>query len=324
MSFGKYMVLASVLGFVAPPPAAAAQDYPQRPVRLIVPFPPGGGVDVPARLLAAKLTEAMGQQFVIDNRSGANAIIGTNLAAKATPDGYTILLVPGSHAINSGLYSKLPYDTLRDFASVSLVANGAYVLTTNATLPVNTVSDLVSLAKTKPGELTFGSGGVGNVTHLAAELLGMMARVKLVHVPYKGGAPAMTDLVAGRISLFIATGSTVGPHVRSGKVRALGVTTARRSPAFPDLPTIAEAGVPGYEVNGWYALLAPARTPAPVIDRLSRETAGALQAKEIKDKLINVMGLEPVGSTPSELDALIRTEIKKWENAIKTLGISAE
>ncbi len=279
---------------------------------------------MPARLLAAKLTEAMGQQFVVDNRSGANSIIGTNLAAKATPDGYTILLVPGGHAINPGLYSKLPYDTLRDFASVSLIANGAYVLTTNTTLPVKTVSDLVSLAKAKPGELTFGSGGVGNVTHLAAELLGMMAGVKLVHVAYKGGAPVMVDLVAGRISMFIATGSTVGPSVRSGKVRALGVTTARRSPAFPDVPTITEAGVPGYEVNGWYGLLAPARTPAPVIDRLSRESAKALQAEEIKDKLINLLGLEPLGSTPSELDALIRTEIKKWENVIKALGISAE
>lgn len=317
------MVLASVLGFVAPPPAPA-QSYPQRPVRLIVPFPPGGGVDVPARLLAAKLTEAMGQQFVVDNRSGANSIIGTNLAAKATPDGYTILLVPGGHAINPGLYSKLPYDTLRDFASVSLMANGAYVLTTNTTLPVQSVSDLVSLAKARPGELTFGSGGVGNVTHLAAELLGMMAGIKLVHVPYKGGAPAMTDLVAGRISLFIATGSTVGPSVRSGKARALGVTTARRSPAFPDLPTIAEAGVPGYEVNGWYALLAPARTPAPVIERLSRETAKALQSEDVKDKLIKLLGLEPLGSTPSELDALIRTEIRKWENVIRMLGISAE
>lgn len=319
---GKYLLCACLLTIAAP--QLLAQTYPQRPVRLIVPYPPGGGTDVPARLLAPKLAEALGQQVVVDNRAGASSIIGSNLAAKATPDGYTLLMVPGGHAINPGLYNKLPYDTAKDFAPISLIAKGAYILTTSMAVPVKTVSDVVALAKAKPGELNFASGGVGNVNHLAAELFSAMAGIKLVHVPYKGGGPIMTDLLGGRISIFFGASATVAPHVRSGKIRALGVTTAKRSTAFPNLPTIAEAGVPGYEVSGWYGLLAPAKTRAAIVDRLSREMAKVVRTEEVRDSMVNLIGLEPVGSTPAQLDALIKVELRKWEKVIRMLGISAE
>ncbi len=305
-------------------PVFSQQGYPVKPIRFIVPFPPGGGTDVPARLLAPKLTEAMGQQLVIDNRAGANGILGTDAAAKAVPDGYTILIVPSGHAINPGLYRKLPYDTVKDLASVSLIANGAYMLVTNNASPLKSVADIVSSAKARPGTLVYGSGGVGNANHLAAELFTMMADIKLVHVPYKGGGPLMNDLLGGHISLLFAAVGTLGPQVRAGKLRALGVSTMTRSAAFADLPTIAEAGLPGYEVNGWYALLAPAGTPAAMVDRISRETAKVVANAEIRDKLINLLGLDPVGSAPAELDALIRAELKRWGEVIKALGISAE
>ncbi len=317
------VIAAACLGTLVPQ-AAQAQSYPQRPIRLIVPFPPGGGVDVPARLIAAKLAEALEQQWVVDNRSGANAIVGTNMAAKATPDGYTLLMVPGGHAINPALYSKLPYDTVKDFASVSLIANGAYIMATNNALPVKSVSDFIGLAKTKPGQLNYGSGGVGNLNHLAAELFSMMAGVKLVHIPYKGGGPMLTDLIGGHISLLFTPAGTIGTHVRANKVHALAVTTATRSPAFPSLPTVAEAGVAGYVVSGWYAMLAPAKTPSAVISRLSGEIAKAVATEDVKDKLVNVLALDPVGSRPAELDALIRAEITKWQRVVKTLGISPE
>ncbi len=315
--------VSAFIGLIAPQ-FSSAQSYPQRPVRFIVPFAPGGGTDVPARLLAPKLTDAMGQQFLVDNRAGANGIVGTDVTAKAVPDGYTVLIVPSGHTINASLYPKLPYDTVKDFASISLIANGAYILVTNSALPVKSVSELIALAKSKPGVMQFGSGGVGNANHLAAELFNLKAGIQLVHVPYKGGGPLMNDLLGGHISMLFATIGTVGAQVHAGKLRALAVTTATRASAFPDIPTMAEAGVPGYEVSGWYALLAPAGTPAPIVNRLSDEMAKIVVAPDVRDKLINQLGLEPVGSKPAVLDAVIRTELKKWEEIIRKLGITAE
>ncbi len=305
------------------PSLTLAQSYPNKSVRLIVPFPPGGANDVIARLLGAKLTESMGKSFVIDNRGGANAIIGSDLTAKAAPDGYTILIVPGSHAINPSIYGKLPYDTLRDFSPISLIGNGAYVLVANLGLPVRTSADLISVAKSKPKEIHFGSAGVGNITHLAGELFNLMAGTALVHVPYKGGGPAVTDLVAGRISVYFATVALAAPHIRAGRLTAIGVTTGKRISTFPHLPTIAESGLPGYEVAGWYGLLAPARTPAPIINQLGVEVRKAVQTPESRDKL-SALGVEAVGSTPAELERLIKADVAKWAKVIKGLNITVD
>ncbi len=303
--------------------SALAQGYPNKPVRLIVPFPPGGANDVIARLLGAKLTESMGKSFVIDNRGGGNSIIGCELTARATPDGYTVLIVPGSHAINPTIYKKLPYDTIRDFSPVALIGSGAYVLVTNLNLPVRTSSDLISLAKSKPNEIDFGSAGIGNITHLAGELFNLMAGTRLGHVPYKGGGPAVTDLLGGRISVYFSTVALAVPYVRAGRLNAIGVTTRKRVSVIPNLPTIAESGLPGYEVNGWYGLLAPARTPASIIGQLSDQVRQAVQSPEVKDKL-SALGVEAVGSSPAEFEQLIKADVVKWRKVIRQLNITVE
>jgi len=300
-----------------------AQAYPVRPVRFIVPFPPAGANDIIARLLAVPLSEMLGQQFVVDNRGGANTIIGTDLTAKASPDGYTILIVPGSFAINISLYKKLPYDSVRDFAPVVMIGNGAYVIVVHPSLPVTSAAELIALARQKPGEISYGSSGIGNVTHLAAELFNMMAGTKMLNVPYKGGGPVMIDLLAGRVSVFFSTVSTAAAHIKAGKLRAIGATTAEPSAAFPDIPPVARTGLPGYEVSGWYGILAPAGTPKAAIDRLNMATRAALSKPELKGKLLGV-GVETVDSTPEQFGRFLRTEIGKWGQVVKTLNISAE
>lgn len=302
---------------------AGAQAYPVRPVRFIVPFPPAGANDIIARLLAVPLSEMLGQQFVVDNRGGANTIIGTDLTAKASPDGHTILIVPGSFAINVSLYKKLPYDSVRDFAPVVMIGNGAYVVVVHPSLPVTSAAELIALARQKPGEVRYGSSGVGNVTHLAAELFNMMAGTKMLHVPYKGGGPVMIDLLAGRVSVFFSTVSTAASHIKAGKLRAIGATTAEPSAAFPDIPPVARTGLPGYEVSGWYGILAPAGTPKTTIDTLNKATRAALSKPELKGKLLAV-GVETVDSTPEQFGRFLRTEIGKWGQVVKTLNISAE
>jgi tripartite-type tricarboxylate transporter receptor subunit TctC len=303
--------------------AAHAQGYPQRPVRLVVPFPPGGANDVLGRVLGARLGHAMGQQIVVDNRGGANSIIGCDLVAKAMPDGYTILIVPGSHAINPSLYRKLPYDTLKDFASVSLIGNGAYVLLANPSLPANDTRDLVALAKAKPAALNYASAGVGNITHLAVELFSKSAGIKLTHVPYKGGGPAVNDVVAGHVSLYFGTVALAGPLLKSGRVKALGVSTAKRSSALPDVPTIAESGVPGFQLSGWYGLLAPAKTPAAIVARLNSETSKAVRDPDVKQRLAG-LGIEAAGGSPAELDRVVRSDMARWRQVISELGVTAE
>jgi tripartite-type tricarboxylate transporter receptor subunit TctC len=300
-----------------------AQPFPARPVRLVVPYPPGGANDIIARLLAPRMSEQLGKNVVVDNRGGGNTIIGSEIVAKAAPNGYTILIVAAGHAINPSLYPKLPYDTARDFAPVVLIGDGAYVLVAHPSLGVSSSKDLIVLAKSKPGQITFASSSIGNLTHLAAELFDALAGIKMLHVPYKGGNPAMADVLAGRVGVFFSTVAVARPHLQSGRIKGLGVTTARRSAALPDVPTIAESGLPGYEVSGWYGLVAPAATPKAVIDRLYRVVQSALQENEIRQKLL-VVGVEPVEATTAQFGKRIDADLAKWEKIVKPLGISPE
>jgi len=301
----------------------AAQTYPVRPVRLVVPFPPGGANDVVGRMIAIRLAERLGQQIVVDNRGGANAIIGTEVVARAAPDGYTILIVPAGHSITPSVQSKMPYDSVKDFAAIGLIGNGAYVLVAHSSVPARNAGELVSWLKGRAGQVNFASSGVGNLTHLAAELFRATTGVQMTHVAYKGGGPALTDLMSGQVSLFFATIAASVQFIKAGRIRALGVTTARRAQALPDLPTIAESGVPGYEVDGWYGLLAPRATPPAVVARLNRELGVVLAADEMRDRLI-AAGVEARPSAPQEFSALIERDIRKWAKLVREAGIKIE
>ena len=301
-------------------PHAAAQAFPSRPVRLVVPYPPGGANDIVARLIAPAMSENLGQNVIVDNRGGGATIIGSEIVAKAPPDGHTLLMVAAGHAANPSLYPKLPYDTARDFAAVALVGDGAYVLVVHPQLGVSTVAELVSVAKAKPGEINYASSSTGNLTHLAAELFCSMAGVRMLHVPYKGGNPAMTDLLGGRVSLFFSTVAVARPHIQAGRIRALGVTTAKRTSALPAVPTIAEAGLPGYEASGWYGLVVPAKTPRAAIVRLHDAVRVATKPQETRDKLL-ASGVEAAEGSPEDFNRRILTDIAKWEKVVKPLGI---
>jgi tripartite-type tricarboxylate transporter receptor subunit TctC len=303
--------------------SAHAQWSPTRPVRLIVPFPPGGAVDVIGRIVASRLPERLGQQVVVDNRGGANAIIGTELAARAVPDGHTILIVPVGHAITPSVTRKLPYDTLKDFAAIGQIGNGAYVLVVNPTVPARSVSEFVALAKSRPGQLNYAFTGHGNATHLAAELFKVLAGIDMVGVNYKGGGPALTDLLGGQISVFFSGVASGAAQIKAGKIRALGVTTLRRSGGLPDVPTIAESGVPGYEVDGWYGLLAPAATPAAVIARFNRDLSALVVTAEMKERLLGA-GIDAQPATPAEFQARITRDIARWAAVVNKAKIAME
>ncbi len=302
---------------------AFGQPYPNRPIRLVVPYPPGGANDTVARLLAPKVSEQLGQQLVVDNRGGGNTIIGTDLVAKAAPDGYTLLIVAAGQAAIPALYPKLPYDTARDFASVVQLGDGAYVLVAHPSAGVSTVPELIAAAKAKPGQLVYASSSIGNLTHLSAELFCAMAGVKMVHVPYKGGGPAMLDLLGGRVAMFFSTIAVARPHIQSGRIKGLGVTTARRSVALPNQPTIAEAGLPGFEVSGWYGLVAPAKTPPAVIERINTVARVALRQADTKDKLL-ASGVEAVDVSADHFARHLRAELAKWDKLLKPLRITPE
>ena len=302
---------------------ASAQWSPSRPVRMIVPFPPGGAVDTIGRIVASRMPERLGQQLVVDNRGGANAIIGTEITARAAPDGHTILIVPAGHAITPSVTRKLPYDTLKDFAAIGLIGNGAYVLVVNPGVPAKSVSEFVALAKSRPGQLNYASTGHGNATHLAAELFKVLAGIDMVGVNYKGGGPALTDLIGGQISAFFSGVASGSAQIKAGKLRALGVTTSRRTAALPDVPTIAEAGVPGYEVDGWYGLLAPAATPAAIITRLNSDLSAVVSAAEMKARLL-AAGIDARTSTPAEFHARIARDIIRWSEVVKKARIAVE
>jgi tripartite-type tricarboxylate transporter receptor subunit TctC len=301
----------------------AQSAYPTKQVRLIVPFPPGGAVDVIGRIVSLRLSERLGQQVVVDNRGGANAIIGTELAAKAVPDGHTILIVPAGHAITPSVMRKLPYDTLKDFAAIGLIGNGAYVLVINPSVPAKTLGEFIALAKAKPGQLNYAFTGHGNATHLAGELFKVLAGVDIVGIVYKGGGPALTDVIGGQVTGFFSGVASGSAQIKAGRIRALGVTTAQRSAALPDVPSIAEAGVPGYEVDGWYGLLAPKATPAAVIKRLNAELAALLAMPDMKERLL-AAGIDARASSPAEFHDRIARDITRWAEVVKKARIAVE
>jgi tripartite-type tricarboxylate transporter receptor subunit TctC len=291
---------------------------------MIVPYPPGGGTDIVGRVMAQKLAESLGQQVVVDNRGGATGSIGAELAAKSPPDGYTILMGNISpNSINVSLMPKLPYDPIADFAPVSLVASTPNILVVHPSLPVKTVKDLVALAKANPGVLNYPSAGVGSSSHLAGELLGILTGIKIVHIPYKGGGPAMVDTLSGQMQMMFATMPAAMPHVKADRVRPVAVTSAKRSQTMPQLPTIAETGVKGYEASTWYGVLAPAKTPRAVVERLHGDIVRILAVPDTRERL-STQGFEPVGGTPEEFAAYIKSEIAKWGRVIRTAGIKAE
>ena len=300
-----------------------SQSYPTRPIRLIVPYPPGGATDIIARAVGQKVGDATGQQMVIDNRGGGGQIIGTDLVAKATPNGYTLLLASVTHAINPGLQSKLPYDSIRDFAPVTLLGSSPNVLVVHPSVAAASLKELIALLKARPGKMNYASSGNGSGGHLAAELFKSMTGISMTHIPYKGGGPAYIDLVAGQVDLMFTSPVPTLPFVKAGKLRALATTGAVRSTAMPDLPTVAEAGLPGYEASLWYGILAPAGTPAPVIALLHKEFVRALQAPDVKERFI-VLGVDIVGSTPQELAAHLKAEMAKWSKVIRQAGIRVD
>ncbi len=303
--------------------SGAGAVYPERPVRVVVPYAAGGSTDTVARLVGARLTERVGQQFVVDNRTGGGTIIGTEIVARSAPDGYTLLMATPPLAVNPSLYGKVPYDLDRDFVAVTNIAGSSNLLVVHPTVPAATTRALIAVLKASPGKYNYGSSGVGGAGHLAMALFESMAGVDAVHVPYKGGAPAVTDLVAGRISLMMANLTTAQPHIRSGRLRGLGVGTKSRSPLFPDLPTIAESGVPGYEANNWNGVVAPRGTPRAVVERLHREIVAVLKETIIIERMAG-SALEPIGDTPDEFSRYLRAEADKWGKLVKSAGIKAE
>jgi tripartite-type tricarboxylate transporter receptor subunit TctC len=313
-------LLSALLATLAASPAAAADPYPARPIRLVVPAAPGGGTDISARILADALGPALGQTIVVDNRAGAGTTLGADIVSKATPDGYVLLISPNSLAFNAALYTKLPYDTLRDFAPISLVADQPNILVVHPSLPAKTFQDFVALARSQPGKLVYGSGGIGVGSHLAMELLLMSQKIGLVHVPYKGVGPAITALLGNEVAALLSTFASALPHAKSGRLRALGVTSAQRAPALPDIPTIAESGVPGFEYGTWYGLLAPAGTPRAVVEKLSRATAGALASPKTAERFVG-QGLTPTPSTPAQFSAHLKSETGKWIRVVREAKI---
>ena len=304
-------------------PFTFAAEYPTRPVRVVVAYPAGGPVDITARALVPKLTEALGQPVVVDNRGGAGGIVGTELVAKSAPDGYTLLICTTANAINASLIPKLPYDVQKDFAPVGLLVIITSVVVVNPSLPIHSIKELIAYAKARPGQLSYASTGNGTPTHLAAELFKTMTGVDMVHVPYKGAAPAVVDLISGQSQLSFISAPGVVPHLKSGRLRAIAVTNANRSALLPELPTVAESGVPGFESEGWHGLFAPARTPKPIIDRLYREFAAALRVPETSAYLLGA-GAEPVGLPPEQLAVKLRDEIARWAKVVKAANMKVD
>ena len=300
-----------------------AQNYPVRPLRLVVPAPPGGGTDILGRIVAQKLTEPLRQQVIIDNRAGASGMIGSEIVARADPDGHTLLICFTTHVTNPSLFPKMPYDTVRDFAPVAMVGVIPSVLVLHPSIPSQSVREFIAYAKERPGKLNYGSAGSGSATHLSSVLFQSMTGTRMVHVPYKGSAPALTDLLAGQVTLMFGNMASAMPHVRGGKLRALAVTSAKRSAAAPELPTIAETALPGYEATSWFALFAPARTPAAIVNKLNSEVNALLKLPDVKERMLG-LGADSIALSPRELGAYVETEIVKWGKLIKASGAKAD
>jgi tripartite-type tricarboxylate transporter receptor subunit TctC len=327
LKFRTNIITLSTLALVIAPHAYAqpnaAANYPLKPIRLIVPFAPGGGTDLTARAIAIKLTEAWGQTVVPDNRAGANGTIAVDIATKSAPDGYTLTMISSSHSVNASLYKNLPYDLSRDLAPITQATSQPYALVVHPSVAAKSVRELVALAKIKPDGYTYGSSGIGGLSHLSGALLCSLADIKLVHVPYKGGNPALSDVVGGQIQMLFSTLLQSDAQRKAGRVRALAVTTKKRSPGAPDLPTMQEAGVAGYEVAGWYGVLAPAKTPRPIIDKLNAEIVRILHSPDVQGRLA-ADGSEAVGNTPEQFAAHIKSELAKWSKVVREANIRAE
>ena len=317
----KYSIACVTLALIAG--AVSAQPYPNKPVRVVIPWPAGGSNDVVGRIVLQKVAENVGQQFIVDNRGGAAGSIGADVVAKAPADGYTVMVHSTSHVGNAHLYKKLPYDTLKDFTGVALLAAQPGALTVHPSLPAKTVKDFIALAKNKPGTINYSSSGNGSAPHLSMALLVAMTGIDIVHVPYKGGAPQVTALVSGETQASLATVSTVLAHVQSGRLRALGVSSAKRSGVLPNVPTIAESGVPGYEMSPWIAVFVPAATPKDVINRLNAEINKALKSPEVS-QLLASQALDALGGTPEEFDARIKADYEKYAKLIKLTGAKVD
>ena len=303
-------------------PAFAQSDYPNRPVRLIIPFPPGGSNDVVGRMIGTSLSDKLGKQVIIDNRAGAGGVVGTEIAAHAPNDGYTLLVISLAHAVNPWLY-KLPYDPIKDFVPIGIMGSGPNVIVVHPSLPVHSIKELIDLAKKQPGELQYASAGVGSFQHLGGELFKLEAGVDILHVPFKGGGPAMIDVVGGHTKVMFSSLVQTTPHIKSGKLRALGVGSKERSKVLPDVPSVAEAGVPSYEAVNWWGIVAPAGTPQPIIDKLHAALTAAQDSPEV-EKQFSTEGAVVVKKSPAEFGAFMVSEMKKWEQVVKKGGIKAE
>ena len=302
---------------------AMAQPYPARSIRVIVGFPPGSGADITARVIGAKAGEALAQQVIVDNRPGAASNIAAELAAKAPADGYTLFIGTVANTINATLYPRLPFDFARDFAPVALTTAAPNVLVVHTSVPAKSVKELIALAKSRPGQLNYASAGTGTAPHLSGELFNAMAGVRMVHIPYKGSPPAVTDLLAGEVALMFSPSSTVLPHVKSGRLRALAVTTAARLPSLPELPTVAESGLKGYETITWFGFVAPAKTPQAIVARLNAEIVKVLALPDVRNQFA-IQGIEVIGGTPEQFASYIRDEITKWAKVIRLSGAKAD
>jgi tripartite-type tricarboxylate transporter receptor subunit TctC len=320
MVFGRTLAFAALLALAG---GADAQSYPVKPIRFIAPFAAGGALDTLTRTIAGRMQESWGQPVVVENRTGAGGNIGADIVAKAAPDGYTLVMgTIATHAINVSLYEKMPYDAVKDFAPVTIAASINNSLSLHPSVPAKNVQELVAYAKANPGKLTFGSAGSGTSQHLAGELFKTMAGVDMVHIPYKGGAPAMIDLLAGQISMTFGDIPTALPHIRAGKLRSIAVTAAKRSPLLPDVPTIAEQGLPGFDVSAWFGVFTTAGTPRPVVNQLNVEIVRILNLPDVREKLMGI-GMEPVTNSPDEFAAFVRSEIAKWARVVKASGAKA-
>lgn len=315
--------VSACLAFTAAVPFASAADaerYPTRPIRLLVGFNPGGGTDITARVVGDAVSELLGQPIIVDNRPSAGGVFARKLAADASPDGYTLLMLSGSQVIGASLIHKEPVDMRNTFAAISQLTSQPYLLTTNPSLPVKNVKEMIAYAKSRPGELNYGSTGVGSMAHLATELFKDMAKIDMVHVPYKGASPGLLDLMRGQIQFLFASATSSIPHVKAGRLKLLAASSATRSAQLPDVPTVAESGLPGFDVTGWYAIVAPARTPKPIIEKLNREIAQVLKMQKVVDKMA-ADGADTRHSTPAQLTALVAEEEAKWNKLVKATGL---
>ena len=316
--FSLYCI--AVIGPIAFSVPLTAVEYPTRPIRLIVPFPPGGTTDVLARLIGPRLTEVFKQPVVIDNRSGASGMIGADAIARASGDGHTFGFIISTHAISPALFAKSPFDPVRDFAPITLAISVANVISVHPSVPATSLAELVTLAKARPGKLSFGSAGTGTAVHLTGELFKSVAHVDITHVPYKGGGPALADLIAGQIPMGVQNITTIVPFVRGGRIRALGISSLERSPALPEVPTVASQGFPGFEAKEWYGLVAPGGTPRATVTRLNQEIVRIINSPDVRSRLLD-LGADIVGDSPDQFGALIKAELVKWSKLVKETGI---